>query len=283
MKLIITLTALMLLLLAAVVSADDVCVDDSAPTVPPNLAIADSPYDVDGNVTLSWGASSDSPECSAGVDHYNVYRSTDGENFTKVAEITGLSFNQLGLTNGVTYYYRVTAVDSVVLMPHESDYSTVSTTIGTAPPPPQQPSSSSSSSSSSGGGGGGPALATTDEEEDDTSECTPSWDCTEWSECADGTQTKTCTDTNECGTSEGKPAEEQDCEMTGGSGEGSDLQATSGNESDALEPVKGKTGLAGITGAIVGAGTAIVENFWIPLAILGSILALLIFLYFRKR
>ncbi len=40
--------------------------------------------------------------------------------------------------------------------------------------------------------------------------CTESWECTEWQTCADGAQTRTCTDTNSCGTS-CKPAETQAC------------------------------------------------------------------------
>jgi uncharacterized repeat protein (TIGR01451 family) len=41
--------------------------------------------------------------------------------------------------------------------------------------------------------------------------CTPNWQCTEWSECIDDVQTRTCTDLNNCGTEEGKPAESQAC------------------------------------------------------------------------
>jgi len=43
-------------------------------------------------------------------------------------------------------------------------------------------------------------------------ECTPEWQCTGWSECsASGTQTRTCTDKNNCGVTTGKPAESQSC------------------------------------------------------------------------
>ena len=41
--------------------------------------------------------------------------------------------------------------------------------------------------------------------------CTPSWSCTAWSACSNGAQTRTCTDSNQCGTNEGKPAEAQGC------------------------------------------------------------------------
>ena len=45
--------------------------------------------------------------------------------------------------------------------------------------------------------------------------CSPNWQCTAWSACsAGGTQTRTCTDANSCGTTSGKPAESQPCSPT---------------------------------------------------------------------
>ena len=41
--------------------------------------------------------------------------------------------------------------------------------------------------------------------------CTPSWTCSAWSTCSGGTQTRTCTDSNNCGTNTGKPATSQSC------------------------------------------------------------------------
>ena len=41
--------------------------------------------------------------------------------------------------------------------------------------------------------------------------CTPYWQCTDWSACVNGQQTKTCTDSNNCGVATGKPAETQSC------------------------------------------------------------------------
>ncbi len=43
--------------------------------------------------------------------------------------------------------------------------------------------------------------------------CTPNWECTEWSECVNESQSRTCEDTNNCGTEEGKPSLVQSCEM----------------------------------------------------------------------
>ena len=51
--------------------------------------------------------------------------------------------------------------------------------------------------------------------------CTESWTCTAWSVCSGGTQTRTCTDSNSCGTTVDKPAVSQTCtvgEPGGGGG-----------------------------------------------------------------
>lgn len=59
-------------------------------------------------VSLSWAA-------SAGVATYNIYRSTSsgGEGSTAYRTgITATSFTDTGLTNGTTYFYQVTAVNS---------------------------------------------------------------------------------------------------------------------------------------------------------------------------
>jgi len=42
-------------------------------------------------------------------------------------------------------------------------------------------------------------------------ECTPSWSCTDWSDCINGTKTRTCADSNNCGTDENKPEESKTC------------------------------------------------------------------------
>ncbi len=41
--------------------------------------------------------------------------------------------------------------------------------------------------------------------------CTENWECGQWSACTNGQQTKTCTDSNNCGTTVNKPAESQSC------------------------------------------------------------------------
>lgn len=41
--------------------------------------------------------------------------------------------------------------------------------------------------------------------------CTPNWTCGEWTTCSNSSQTRTCSDTNNCGKSDGKPSENQSC------------------------------------------------------------------------
>ncbi len=42
--------------------------------------------------------------------------------------------------------------------------------------------------------------------------CEENWQCIDWSECVNKTQTRTCTDANNCGTTANKPVESQECE-----------------------------------------------------------------------
>ena len=45
--------------------------------------------------------------------------------------------------------------------------------------------------------------------------CTPNWSCSQWSDCVNGLQTRSCTDTNNCGTTANRPALSQSCTQTG--------------------------------------------------------------------
>ena len=46
------------------------------------------------------------------------------------------------------------------------------------------------------------------------SDCSEDWICTKWSDCTDGTRTRTCVDKNDCGSFLNKPAESQTCEVS---------------------------------------------------------------------
>lgn len=48
----------------------------------------------------------------------------------------------------------------------------------------------------------------------DTNECIPNWNCSAWSECADGTKNRTCTDKNNCNTNANKPNITETCTVS---------------------------------------------------------------------
>lgn len=59
-------------------------------------------------VTLSWSA-------STGATSYNIYRATTsgGEGNTVYKNVTANSYTDIGLTNGITYYYQISAANGV--------------------------------------------------------------------------------------------------------------------------------------------------------------------------
>jgi hypothetical protein len=73
------------------------------PQVPTNLSATPG----NGQVSLTWTAS---PDASS----YNIYRSTtSGAETLLTTGVTGTSFTDTGRTNGTTYFYKITAVNSV--------------------------------------------------------------------------------------------------------------------------------------------------------------------------
>jgi fibronectin type 3 domain-containing protein len=62
------------------------------------------------NIKLNWTASS-----SSGVNKYNVYKSTDGINYTLSSSSRNIFTTEESITPGVTYYFKVTAFDSLDL------------------------------------------------------------------------------------------------------------------------------------------------------------------------
>jgi len=49
------------------------------------------------------------------------------------------------------------------------------------------------------------------EPEEEGEVCEESWSCTDWSQCANEIQVRTCTDSNNCGTTANKPVVSQAC------------------------------------------------------------------------
>jgi phosphatidylinositol-3-phosphatase len=92
------------------------------PPAPTNLTAVPG----DSSVALSWTA-------SAGATSYNVKRSlTSGGSYTTIASVTTTSFPDSGLTNGVTYYYVVSASN---LSGESSNSTEASATPNVAAPP----------------------------------------------------------------------------------------------------------------------------------------------------
>ncbi len=79
---------------------------NKVPDLPANLT-ADSAARI---VKLNWTAS-----VSAGVNNYNIYRSTDAVNFTKIGSSITTNYTDQSLTPATRYFYKVAAFDSLDL------------------------------------------------------------------------------------------------------------------------------------------------------------------------
>jgi hypothetical protein len=173
-------------------------IDRTPPTWPSGakLTVTYSPYDKDGNVSLSWLAASDA---LSGVDHYNIYVYNSTGDLILANSTNETSYEIYNLENGV-YTFNVTAVDRAQPIGNENSGLSGATIVDKrcsydiTCTPPTSPSAPT--------GGGGFVLPT----------CTENWTCTEWSECSpEGIQTRICTDRNNCGTTRNKPVETQTC------------------------------------------------------------------------
>jgi titin len=91
-----------------------------------------------GSVVLSWAV----PNSDGGspITGYDVYRGTSagGESATPVAtNVAGSNFTDTGVTNGTTYYYKVTAVNAVGQSPQSGEASATPQAPATVPTAPQ--------------------------------------------------------------------------------------------------------------------------------------------------
>jgi hypothetical protein len=248
---------LVMLLFAVSVSAFDVCIDNTAPSAPANLVLSDSPYDADGIVVLSWRASTDPTACGK-VAHYNIYRASNSSAFSKIAESTDLTYTDSGLTKGLTYSYKITAVDSVeVTLPNEGAASqTKSTTIGTAPV--QGGGNEGGNTGGSGGGSSGGSGGS-----------------------GSSVSLKAMNSSNSTANESVHVANE-----SGFLGEGNfTLESNPSQENESIDAVSTeRKGLLGITGAAIGdlfAKGSVLVGVLVMLAIIG--IGFLLFLFFKRR
>jgi fibronectin type 3 domain-containing protein len=105
----------------------------TADTTPPTAPTSLTATPASGQIALSWGASTD----AGGIARYNVHRSTTA-GFTptvanRIAQPTGTTYTDTGLTGGTTYYYKVTADDNAGNTSAPSNEANA--TVPTGPPP----------------------------------------------------------------------------------------------------------------------------------------------------
>jgi hypothetical protein len=106
----------------------------TSPLAPTNLSATPG----DRQISLNWNASS-------GASSYNIKRSSvSGGPYTTIASMTSTSYVDTNLTNGVTYYYVVTAVNATGESPDSAQVSAVPQ--APPPPPPASPSGLSATS-----------------------------------------------------------------------------------------------------------------------------------------
>lgn len=113
---------------------------ESPPSTPASFVVTNPGTGT--SLTLGWGVVS-------GASTYNIYRSTDNSVFPLFTSVATNSYSNTGLTNGITYYYKVSAVNSSGAESAATDVSAGTATTVTVP-----------AGGGGGGGGGGSAALT---------------------------------------------------------------------------------------------------------------------------
>src|SRR5947199_302794 len=108
----------------------------TAPSTPPGAPQGLVATAGDATVTLTWSA----PSSNGGspITNYRIYRSTTGGGETLQATIGNvLTYSDTSVTNGVTYYYQVSAVSNVGEGPRSNEASATPTAPAGPPTAPQ--------------------------------------------------------------------------------------------------------------------------------------------------
>jgi len=102
--------------------------------IPPNPPTGLRAVGADKKITLIWNRNTEYD-----IDYYRIYcDSTPPEdNYFLVGTTNSIMFVHTGLTNSITYWYKITAVDTPPI-PRESDFS-ISISTKPIPPPPPKP------------------------------------------------------------------------------------------------------------------------------------------------
>ncbi|MFH1641637.1 MAG: hypothetical protein ABIC04_01930 [Nanoarchaeota archaeon] len=128
-----------------------------------------------------------------------------------------------------------------------------------------------------GGGGGGSATVT----------CTESWTCTAWTTCSKtGQQTRTCTDSNNCGSLDNRPEEQRTCNYILPKAEKEDIPTEQSQKlpTQAEQPpveVEQPGGLQDVTGAVVGAGNGL--KIGVAAGLVAVVLGLFVYFHIGKK
>lgn len=184
---------------------------------------------------------------------FNLYNSSKELINTTNLTDDNRSVNFTSLTAGV-YYYNVTVYDQAGNFNSTDTYKITLDAIVV---------DDSVVASSSGGGGGGSGY------------CSTKWNCTGWSTCADGTQTRTCSyPTNWCAPKEQKPAESQSCLFTV-------INKTINPQTNATVPSKGISITGNTISEISTAGK--VGLIALILAVLAGIIFALVKIFSKKK
>src|SRR5439155_5462375 len=104
----------------------------TAPPAPPRAPQGLAATAGDATVTLTWSA----PNSNGGspITNYRIYRGTSSTGETLLATIGNvLTYSDTSVTNGVTYYYQVSAVNGAGEGPRSNE---ASATPSPPPPPP---------------------------------------------------------------------------------------------------------------------------------------------------
>jgi len=106
------------------------------------------------------------------------------------------------LSGSTSYYYFITTIDdgNNENLTLNSNYYGITVTI--APP---------STGGGGGGGGGGHTLVEAEKTPATNPNCKEEWSCSEWYNCANGVQGRSCVDINKCGTEDNKPEMSRPC------------------------------------------------------------------------
>ncbi len=123
----------------------------ASPASPPAAPTGLSATAGNARVALSWARPS--ANGGAAISGYNVYVSTTaGSRGTKVASVGAINYTAVGLRNGASYYFEVTAVNAAGEGPASAQVSAAPAPPAPPPPTPSAPSAPTGLSATAGNG-----------------------------------------------------------------------------------------------------------------------------------